>query len=172
MLDFPSAGLTIGQIFTSGSASWKWDGTKWLPNSTGAGGGARATSTPANPAATTNTTGVMAGFALAFTPTQSGNVFIAITISGNNNINGRGVFIGIRYGTGTAPANGAAMTGTQVGGGAFTNAINLNNTLSLTAIGIASGLTPGTAYWIDMTYGAMTSGSANMFGPSLTAFEI
>lgn len=32
MIDFPSSPST-GQIFTSGSASWKWDGTKWVPNS-------------------------------------------------------------------------------------------------------------------------------------------
>ena len=30
MIDFPSAGLTVGQIFTSGAASWRWDGTKWV----------------------------------------------------------------------------------------------------------------------------------------------
>jgi len=32
-LDFP-ASPTINQIFTSGSLSWKWDGAKWVPNST------------------------------------------------------------------------------------------------------------------------------------------
>ena len=29
MIDFP-ASPTTGQIFTSGPASWRWDGTKWV----------------------------------------------------------------------------------------------------------------------------------------------
>jgi len=30
LLDFPNA-PTNGQIFTSGSQSWQWDGNKWIP---------------------------------------------------------------------------------------------------------------------------------------------
>ena len=29
MIDFP-ANPTVGQVFTSGSQSWTWDGTKWV----------------------------------------------------------------------------------------------------------------------------------------------
>ena len=35
-IDFPSAGLTPGQIHTSGSRSWAWDGAKWGPSAAGA----------------------------------------------------------------------------------------------------------------------------------------
>jgi len=40
MLDFPSGGLTVGQIFTSAGSSWQWDGAKWgsVPVSSGGGG--------------------------------------------------------------------------------------------------------------------------------------
>jgi hypothetical protein len=38
-IDFPSAGLTPGQIHTSGSRSWAWDGAKWGPSAAGASGG-------------------------------------------------------------------------------------------------------------------------------------
>jgi len=34
-IDFPSAGLTPGQIHTSGSRSWAWDGAKWGPSAAG-----------------------------------------------------------------------------------------------------------------------------------------
>jgi hypothetical protein len=30
VIDFPSAGLTVGQIFTLGALAWQWDGTKWV----------------------------------------------------------------------------------------------------------------------------------------------
>jgi hypothetical protein len=35
MIDFPNS-PTVGQVFTSGAASWSWDGTKWI------GGGVNA----------------------------------------------------------------------------------------------------------------------------------
>jgi hypothetical protein len=38
MLDFPGpGGLTVGQIFTSGGQSWRWDGTKWGSGTAGGG---------------------------------------------------------------------------------------------------------------------------------------
>lgn len=137
-----------------------------------ASGLAYAQATPSNPANTTSTAGVMAGFAVSFTPASSGVIEITITASVNNNVNGRGGFIVPRYGTGTAPTNGAALTGTAVGAGSFSNAQPTNATCALAATGIATGLTPSTTYWIDAAYGAITSGTTSWFNFTVTVKEI
>jgi hypothetical protein len=51
MIDFP-ANPTIGQIFSAGGATWKWDGTKWVYGGSSGSGGASITvsdTPPANP---------------------------------------------------------------------------------------------------------------------------
>jgi len=56
---------------------------------------------------------VMMGLAISFTPLYSGRVKIIIAGEASNNTAGDGFLIYAAYGTGAAPANGAAATGTQ-----------------------------------------------------------
>lgn len=103
---------------------------------------------PTGPAGTTP---YMIGLGGTFTPNLSGKCFIELagvalnTTGGGGNINVAG-----RYGTGTPPIAGAGVTGTAFG--IAQHIITNANTVQIgfTVIGIVSGLTLGTPYWIDL----------------------
>jgi hypothetical protein len=134
-------------------------------------------STGANPTGTTSTTGVHAGLAVAFTPKTSGVALIIISGQGTNGNGDNGYKGAIRYGTGAAPANGAALTGTQVGG-----TIGGSCVVSSSATGtvvnpfsrqaIVTGLTIGTAYWIDLEQAAVTGGTATFTNVNVSVIEL
>jgi len=122
---------------------------------------------PANPTATASTTQVMMGMGATchLTPTYSSRVDIDFVGTVTNNTAGNVTSMNIRFGTGTAPANGAALTGTAllntVTSGGGTGALQAP---SFHLPAIATGLTPGTAYWFDMSIAASanTSTISNM----------
>lgn len=133
-------------------------------------------STPGDPTATTTTTGGMMGLAGSITPVRSGTILIIISGDIDNNTAGDGAQVQIRYGTGSAPANGNALTGTAVGG--LIKVVNVN--VSLLTVGktpfstnaIVTGLTPNTAYWIDAGVAAITGGTARIRDVSISAVEL
>ncbi len=128
---------------------------------------------PTNPTATTSTTGVMMGLAGAITPTQSGKIQVTITGNIANSAAADGWKTQIRYGTGTAPANAAALTGTAVGTIATSTATIANagkQPFSITAI--VSGLTLNTAVWLDVSLAAITAGTATATDISISAVEL
>jgi len=133
---------------------------------------ASITGTPSNPTGTTSTTAVMAGLAISFTPNKTGKIKITVDGMIANSTAGDGGTAQIAYGTGTAPANGAAATGTAVGNKAslLSSAASQNQSFSLVAI--VSGLTAGTAYWIDLQQAAVTGGTASITGISYTVEEL
>ena len=116
--------------------------------------------TPANPASTTSTTPVMAGLALSYTPAVSGILRVHLVGGGKTAAAVAGITIGLRYGTGTAPANGDAVTGTGFGVqqyfGAPSTAINGQFALN----GVISGLTPGAPVWVDVAFDTANSNDA------------
>lgn len=125
-------------------------------------------STPADPTGTNSATGVMMGLAASITPQVTGRIKIHIngTIVSNNNTGGGGVRI--RYGTGTAPANGNALTGTPLG-----NPVNFiqgsaNDSIPFALVGYVAGLTAGTAHWIDVSVNRNGSGTTTI--SSITIF--
>ena len=81
------------------------------------GQNATAQSTPADPTGTTDTTGKMMGLAGAITPTYTGRLLIIVSgnLTNTTAAAGDGAKAQIRYGTGSAPSNGDALTGTAVG---------------------------------------------------------
>jgi len=93
----------------------------------------------------------MVGLNGTFTPNSSGKCFIELAGVALNTTGGGGsVNISGYYGTGTAPIAGAGVSGTQF---SITQHIVTNaNTIQVgfTVIGIVSGLTLGTTYWIDL----------------------
>jgi hypothetical protein len=132
-----------------------------------------AQSTPANPAGTTSTTLVMAGLAGSITPTSSGIIIIIINGDGFNTTAADGYEIQISYGTGTAPVNGAAVTGTQVGGLlVMTRAQAASVKIPFSANAIVTGLTVGTAYWIDLAFAAVTGGTGTLNDIGLSVIEL
>jgi hypothetical protein len=111
--------------------------------------------------------GKMFGFAGSITPATTGTINFrarfdstAATASCAYQIN---------YGTGTAPTNGAANTGTSGGstsGFTATNASSWSSSLD----GIVTGLTVGTTYWFDML-GTASSGNCALSNVTMNAVE-
>jgi hypothetical protein len=112
----------------------------------------------------------MAGLAGAITPGTTGT--IAISVSGDFT-NTYGIAVQIRYGTGAAPSNGAAATGTAVGNRIVPvlNLAGATGTFSIPNV-IVTGLTPATAYWLDIAQAAPVDGTTVLTKVHLSAFEI
>lgn len=129
-------------------------------------------STPQNPTGTTSTAGVMMGLNVAITPQVTGNIHVTVCGSIANNTTGDGETVRIRMGTGTAPTNGAALTGTAYGSLQADTAVtsSLKHPFSVTAL--VTGLTVGTAYWIDIEVAAVTGGTATATSVAVSAFEL
>lgn len=133
--------------------------------------------TPSAPTGTTSTTAVMMGLAdglAAGSVTLQGSGRILIMLSGvmKNDTTADGVTVQLSYGTGTAPGNGDALTGTQVG--AIVSFTALTGMLSspFAVQAIVSGLTVGTTYWLDAAVKAVTAGTATISLLSLSAIEL
>lgn len=135
-----------------------------------------AYSAPADPAGTTSTTGLMMGLLSGITgwwsPHVTGKALMLVFGWIANNTSGDGGKVQIRYGTGTGPANGAALTGTAVGTLInFTAAAN-NQKVPFMCIAIVTGLTINGSYWIDVGLAAVTGGTATIGGISEVVVEI
>jgi hypothetical protein len=132
---------------------------------------------PSNPTPTASQgTLVMMGLGTTctFTPASSGNV--KVTITGNTLTNTAAAQIGLggRFGTGTAPTNGAAVTGTRFGASTdqAIRAANFNAG-SPFAIDAILALTPGTAYWFDIALDTLTAAdTAQITSVGVTIFEL
>jgi len=128
--------------------------------------------TPANPTGTNSTTGVMMGLAGTITPRVTGRVLIIISGDAGVTTNVRSANIQIRYGTGGSPANGAALTGTTAGAKVQALVASTTNRLPFHVQAIVTGLTVGTAIWVDVSLNTITSGTANIKNVSITIFEL
>lgn len=135
-------------------------------------GRALAQSSPADPTGTNNTTGLMMGLAGSITLAFSGRVLVMLSADIANNTGTDGAKAQLYFGTGAAPANAAALTGTTIGG-------LVNFTLALAAQrvpialqGVVTGLTVGSTYWFDASLAAVTGGTANLRNVSLTVVEV
>lgn len=115
-------------------------------------------STPANPTGTASATGVMMGLAIAFTPRVTGRIRIHIDGTYTCANAGSEVTVTVRTGTGGAPANGAALTGTVTGNSPIYDGTNGNETLPFSLTRTVVSLTLGTAIWIDL---GLTRGGTN-----------
>jgi len=116
----------------------------------------------ADPAVTVSATEVMMGLGgtATITPTTSGKLFIVVTGMIANAILGKGSSVQLRYGTGVAPVHGVAAAGTTLG--SVKNFVEAAATCA-TGISLAyvvSGLTPTTAYWIDLGLYAVGGGGS------------
>jgi hypothetical protein len=102
-----------------------------------------------DPAGTNSTTGVMCGFNAQITLVGSGNLAINVYGIAGMSAGSAGGTIRIAIGTGTPPANGAALpAGATLVGGSMPTAGSPRAGYNLSAL--ALGLTRGTPYWIDI----------------------
>lgn len=129
-------------------------------------------STPADPTGTTNTTGLMMGLSGTITPQVTGRIIIFINGTIFNGTVGDGANVQMRRGTGTAPVNAAALTGTATGGLVKHVAATAAHKDPFCLIGIVTGLAINTAVWLDVGLAAVTGGTATITDVSIAAVEV
>ena len=133
-------------------------------------GGISTQSAPGNPSGTSDTTGTMMGLAGAITPANSGVVLFMVHCTVANDTSGKTTLASLRTGTGAAPANAAALTGTAWhsettdSGGA-----RVKKSMSLVA---RVALSAGTAYWFDLGLASPLGGTSSIADVSMTAVEL
>lgn len=129
--------------------------------------------TSATPTGTTSATAVMAGLGatLSLTPAKSTRVRLVISGQMSNSTINDGVTLDARYGTGTAPANGDAVTGTLAGIAQTATSLVALQRSGFCLQAIITGLTIGTAYWFDFSELAVTGGTAAAFGVTANVYE-
>jgi hypothetical protein len=122
-------------------------------------------SQPGDPTGTASTTLVMMGLAVAYTPARTGIVKATLTCGVKNNTAVVLTTMGVRYGTGTAPIYGAAVTGTRWGGSAD-YVVEPGGTNRSQAVGFVDrlALAAGTTYWFDAA--AATASAADTVFPT------
>jgi hypothetical protein len=141
-------GLTGGTITTTGTCALAYNSATFQGS-------------PANPTGTTSLSDVMMGVGSTckITPAVSGRVKIEVFGAINSTGGFQSTAI-VKYGTGSAPANAAAVSGTSVGN---TTVVAGSGTTNLSTPfangGIITGLTVGTQIWIDLA--VHTSNAAN-----------
>ncbi len=126
---------------------------------------------PGNPTASTSATGVMMGLAGAITPATTGRVLFFISGDVQNTNSATTSTIQLYYGTGSAPANQAAITGSAIGAALKASEAGAAQVLPFMVQAIVTGLTLGTAYWFDVSLAA-SANTSTIKDVSVTAFEI
>ncbi len=120
--------------------------------------------TMGNPTGTNSTGFVMMGFGgtAKLTPTFGTRVEVTFYGAITNNTASGGGDVQLRFGTGTAPSNQSASTGTSVGGALPGSGAIAGQFIPYTLPNIVTGLTPGTQYWFDVALLALTGGTASL----------
>lgn len=126
------------------------------------------------PTLTASTSALMLGAAGSITP-QGTRIFVAIAGKYNNSASTTATLkLEGRYGTGTAPVQNAAVTGTAFGT-AMTGLETAATArmIPFTLIGIVTGLTAGVAYWLDVAFTNGDGTNAPQIGQvTLIAFDV
>ncbi len=142
----------------------------------GVSGPATTSLTTSNPSSSTSTAFVMMGLGTLgahITPTTSGHVTITVNVELDNTTVGDGGDAVLYYGSGTAPSNGGAVTGTNCtsvsGVRAITSSSSGGNTISLTCD--VTGMIVGTQYWADLAFRAAGGGCVQPYSPQVTMVE-
>jgi len=130
--------------------------------------------TAAAPATTVSTTAVMVGVGAYITPNFSSRVEItACGVAANTTINDT-VTLDLRISAvagQAAPVNGAAVVGTLVGIAQTINSLTAAQKTGFSITGIATGLVPGSKYWVDLT-NLVNAGGSTLTGITVTCIEI
>ena len=129
------------------------------------------TSTPAAPTATTSTSYVMCGFGISFTPSSSGIVKVKWITQGGTNTGIASMSVEALYGTGTAPTNGTAVTGTVIGSPMSvqsTTAGLIDQTMMFEGI---VNLTVNTTYWLDLAFLTANASDSAALGNTTVIIE-
>ncbi len=135
-----------------GSFTYSSTGTgQWIAVPSAIPLGTAANRTGDSAAGTLSVAGVMMGLggSWTITPKRSSRALVIVTCDWTVNIAGASSVASLRYGTGTAPVNGAALSGTTLGQIVIVTPTNVTRFPTCLS-GIMTGLIVGTAYWIDL----------------------
>jgi hypothetical protein len=118
---------------------------------------------PADPAGTTSLApaAVYAGMGSTckITPATTGTVVFHYEFAGTS-VSPGGAAFALYYGSGTAPANGAAVPGSGTALTVYIAAVAGSGGMPWSLTGIATGLTAGTSYWFDVAHEAIINATA------------
>lgn len=133
--------------------------------------------TPANQTGNATSTFKMNGLGAAaapatITPTATGRVMFQIAGSIGNNTTADSVTWKLAYGTGTAPANAAAATGTVIGATGVFKALTGQLDAPFIAVGLATGLALNAAVWYDLQIANITGGTVTATAVTCMAWEV
>lgn len=127
---------------------------------------------PTNPTGTTSATAKMMGLAGNLTPTSSGTYLIIVSGYTTNTRANTNSLIQIYTGTGTAPSNGAALTGTAEGTQLTASATSTTDDVPFSVSAVVTGLTVGTTYWLDISLASSNAGgTASVKSVNISAIE-
>jgi hypothetical protein len=127
--------------------------------------------TTAAPAVSASTTYVMMGLGLVITPLDGTRMVLSVDGDISNSVNNGETDIQLYYGTGAAPANGVAVTGTAVGSPIRYEASTGGSLGPFSKTVLVTGLTKGTAYWFDLGLKVIT-GIGSISNVDFTGFGI
>ena len=169
---YPNPGVLVGGVAVTGPAV-AGSLASATAAATGKWGAAPLVAKPANPTGNSTTSLLMCGCAVAFTPAGSGIVQVVISAACTNSAVGSNNTVGARFGTGTAPINGAAVTGTRIGPSAadyvagdatvFTDPFTITDILTLVA---------GTTYWFDLCQASSAATTVTIVNISMSIIEL
>jgi len=128
--------------------------------------------TPADPTAITNAAASHLGIGstVTVTPASTGRLLVTACGTADSTSSATETFQ-IRYGTGTAPANAAAVTGTAVGPSPTAVQNNAGQQMPICITAVITGATVGTAHWIDLTI-ATSAGAGTLNTISVSVVEV
>ncbi|MEM0241251.1 MAG: hypothetical protein QXP29_07310 [Candidatus Nezhaarchaeales archaeon] len=129
-------------------------------------------SSPSNPSGTTSTTAVQMGIGVTYTPATTGRLLVIVTGEAANNTAGDGATVQLSYGTGTAPSNGAAATGTAVGSKISVTSNAASQTVPFSLAYVISNLAVGNSFWFDLQVAAVTGGTASVSNLTVLIIEM
>lgn len=154
---YPSAGITIdggiGAYTVAGGLSSSGKVIQPLFNS------ATLQATPSTATSSTSNSMMGLGATCRITPVNSGRIRVSFTGSVGGNGTTANNSQQLRYGTGTAPINGASPIGTTVGGLVTVGNGGGGQTAPLAMDGIITGLSLGVSVWLDLSSQAGAGGA-------------
>jgi hypothetical protein len=151
-------GILLALLLTSAALA---DG---IQNPNAATSGAQATLLPGNPASTASTALVMMGLGTTcvLTPKTTGRINVAFYGNQQNTTISDGSQVKAAFGTGVAPVNGAAASGTTIGTTVSAFSPTANAAYPFFVGGTIIGQALGAALWFDLQAAAITGGASQL----------
>ena len=166
------AGQVYAAVYDGGTSKW------WLVTPVPSQSAVFANGAALAPAGVVSTTGLMAGMGstVAITPLKTGRLYVHVSGMMQNSVANQAATAQLYYGTGAAPGASAALAGTLVPGAYAQDTLLATVANAQVPFGfgaIISGLTVGTAYWLDLALSnGGGSGTAFVTGVKFSIIEI